>query len=412
MRRKPLSRKARRDLNSVALREDYNRGRQLRRDKDEIKNISNSIIDMDGAIMYYFNEVIKPTVVENKETIKVPVMYASPERWVSVQKMGFMRDKRQQIITPVIVFRRTGMEKNENIPINKLDANKPQNFQTLEQKYSQSNRYDQFSRQIGITPNKEYFNVVVPDYVTLNYEFIIWTSYIEQMNKLIERINYTDNAYWGEPGKMRFRSKIESFTDASELDAGERLVRTNFSVQLYGYIIPEEFNNMVTTKRQLTPKKVIINMDVEKSAAELIKKGEEGGGVSIQSPVRDIFGIAVSNPLTLSAGTGVSLSNDGVGFDGSQPLTQTISIGQPVGTTDNVTFNQVTAGSLIFGNPTTYSHDGISGSINITGSLTTNGNMTVQGDMTVQGTLTAKDFKVVVLNLEILSMIHTREQVV
>ena len=151
---------------------------------------------MDGAIMYYFNEVIKPTVVENKETIKVPVMYASPERWVSVQKMGFMRDKRQQIITPVIVFRRTGMEKNENIPINKLDANKPQNFQTLEQKYSQSNRYDQFSRQIGITPNKEYFNVVVPDYVTLNYEFIIWTSYIEEINKLIERINYTDNAYW------------------------------------------------------------------------------------------------------------------------------------------------------------------------------------------------------------------------
>ena len=401
-RQKPLPRKARRDLNSISIREDYNRARQLRRDKDEIKNISNSIIDMDSAILYYFNEVIKPTVVENKETIKVPVMYASPERWVSVQKNGFMRDKRQQLITPVIVFRRTGMEKNENIPINKLDANKPQNFQTLEQKYSQSNRYDQFSRTIGITPNKEYFNVVVPDYVTLNYEFIIWTSYIEQMNKLVERINYTDNAYWGEPGKMRFRSKIESFSDASEMDAGERLVRTNFSVQLYGYIIPEEFNNYQTTKRQLTPKKVIINMDVEKSAEELIKKGEEGGGVSIQSPVRDIFGISVSNPMTFTGGTGVTLSNDGVGFDGSQPLTQQISIGQPVGTTDNVTFNQVSATTLVFGNPTTYSHDGISGSINITGSLTTNGNTTVNGNMTVQGTLTAKEFHSTLVSSSIL----------
>ena len=50
----------------------------------------------EGVIMYYFNEVIKPTIVENKETIKVPVMYA-PERWVSVQKQGFMRDKRQTI---------------------------------------------------------------------------------------------------------------------------------------------------------------------------------------------------------------------------------------------------------------------------------------------------------------------------
>ena len=401
-RQKPLSRKARRDLNSISIREDYNRANLLRRDKDEIKNISNTIIDMDGAIMYYFNEVIKPTVTENKETVKVPVMYASPERWVSVQKQGFMRDKRQQLITPVIVFRRTGMEKNENIPINKLDANKPQNFQTLTQKYSQSNRYDQFSRTVGITPNKEYFNVVVPDYVTLNYEFIIWTSYIEQMNKLIERINYTDNAYWGEPGKMRFRSRIESFSDASEMDAGERLVRTNFSVQLYGYIIPEEFNRYQTTKRQLTPKKVIINMDVEKSADELIKKGETGGGVSIQSPVRDIFGIAVSNPLTLTGGTGVTLSNDGIGFDGSQPLTQTISIGQPVGTTDNVTFNQVTAGTLVFGNPTTYSHSGISGSVNITGSLTTSGNMSVIGDMTVQGTLTAKEFHSTLVSSSIL----------
>ena len=401
-RQKPLSRKARRDLNSIAIREDYNRANQLRRDKDEIKNISNTIIDMDSAIMYYFNEVIKPTVVENKETIKVPVMYASPERWVSVQKQGFMRDKRQQLITPVIVFRRTGMEKNENIPINKLDANKPQNFQTLTQKYSQSNRYDQFSRTVGITPNKEYFNVVVPDYVTLNYEFIIWTSYIEQMNKLIERINYTDNAYWGEPGKMRFRSRIESFSDASEMDAGERLVRTNFSVQLYGYIIPEEFNRYQTTKRQLTPKKVIINMDVEKSADELIKKGEEGGGVSIQSPVRDIFGISVSNPMTFTGGTGVTLSNDGVGFDGSQPLTQQISIGQPVAPTDNVTFNQVSATTLVFGNPTTYSHDGISGSINITGSLTTNGNTTVNGNMTVQGTLTAKEFHSTLVSSSIL----------
>lgn len=213
-RQKPLSRKARRDFRNLSQREDYNRGRELRRDKDDIKNISNQIIDMDSAIMYYFNEVIKPTVTENKETVKVPVMYASPERWVSIQKMGFMRDKRQQLITPVIVFRRTGMSKNENLPQNKIDANNPQQFVTIEQNYNQQNRYDAFSKQIGLTPNKTYYNVVMPDYVILNYEFTIWTSYIEQMNKLVERINYTNGSYWGEPGKMRFRSKIESFSDS------------------------------------------------------------------------------------------------------------------------------------------------------------------------------------------------------
>ena len=255
-RSKPVSRKVRRDLNNLSLRQDYNRANQIRRDKDDINNISVGVMDHDSAIMYYFNEVIKPTVVDNKETVKVPVMYASPERWYTIQRQGFLRDKRQKILTPVIVFRRTGIEKNENIPVDKLDANRPQNFQTFTQKYSQSNRYDQFSRTVGITPNKEHFSVVVPDHMILNYEFTIWTSYIEQMNKLIEKINYTDGAYWGEPGKLRFRSRIESFSDASEMDAAERLVKTTFSVQLMGYILPEEFNDMVTTKRHLTPRKL------------------------------------------------------------------------------------------------------------------------------------------------------------
>ena len=34
------------------------------------------------------------------------------------------------------------------------------------------------------------------------------------MNQIVEKINYSDGAYWGEPGKMRFRTQIESFSDA------------------------------------------------------------------------------------------------------------------------------------------------------------------------------------------------------
>jgi hypothetical protein len=213
------------------------------------------------------------------------------------------------------------------------------------------------------------------------------------MNKLVERINYTNGSYWGEPGKMRFRSKIESFSDASEMDTqGERLVKTNFTVEMMGYIIPEEFNRYTTTRKYLTPKKVIINMDTERPAEEFVKS-EVGGGVSINTPTQDVYSISVSKPLTFTAGTGVTLSSDGVGFDGSQPVTQNISIGQDVSTTSNVTFNQVSTNTLVFGNPTTYSYTGISGSVNITGSLTTSGNVTVNGDMTVLGTLTAQEIK-------------------
>ena len=68
--------------------------------------------------------------------------------------------------------------------------------------------------------------------MVLSYDFIVWTHYIEQMNKLIERINWSAGAYWGEPNRMRFRTNIDSYTDATEVADRERLIRTEFSVSL------------------------------------------------------------------------------------------------------------------------------------------------------------------------------------
>jgi hypothetical protein len=75
-------------------------------------------------------------------------------------------------------------------------------------------------------------------------------------------------------------------------------------------------------------------------------------------------------------------------------LTQQFSIGQDVGTTADVTFNQVTASNSIqIGDSSTiYTETGISGSIDITGSFETTGDLTVQGDTTIAGTLTANEF--------------------
>ena len=92
----------------------------------------------------------------------------------------------------MIVFKRTGMSRDDNIPIDKLDANDPNLFYSFEKKFTQHNRYDKFSVQQNLSPNKEYYNVKISDYVQLSYEFTIWTSYIEQMNKIVEKINYSD----------------------------------------------------------------------------------------------------------------------------------------------------------------------------------------------------------------------------
>ena len=376
-------------------RNTFNRGRKISRNSpgaaDDVKNLSVGIMDMDSAIMYYFNEVIKPEVTVNEEKVKVPCIYASPERWNQITKQGFLRDKKRQIIVPLIVFKRTGMSRDDNMPIDKLDANDPKIFYSFQKRYSQQNRFDKFSVLQNIEPNREYYNVAMPDYVSLTYEFTIWTSYIEQMNSIVENINFSDGAYWGEPGKMRFRTKIESFSDASQVE-GERLIKTTFGMNLNGYILPESFNDEITTQKYLTPKKIIIREETDKILS-LTEDAPESKQSGVDSSFKDVFGITVGNSFILTQGTGVTISNSGVGFDGSTKLTQNMSIGQDVATSANVTFNQVTASNAIqIGDTSTiYSSTGISGDIDITGSFETTGNLTVQGNTTIQGTITANE---------------------
>ena len=54
---------------------EFNRGTKVSRNspavKDDVKNVSVGLMDMDSSILYYFNEVIKPEVDVNKEKVKV-----------------------------------------------------------------------------------------------------------------------------------------------------------------------------------------------------------------------------------------------------------------------------------------------------------------------------------------------------
>ena len=376
-----------------------NRGYLYSRADDKVKSPSVTLMDMDSAILNYFEKVIKPSVKDNDENIKVPIMYASPERWKAIQRDGFMRDKKRQTITPVIVYRRTSIEKDETIPQDKLDANNPHMFYTFEKKFSDINRYDNLTTQVGLIPQREYYNVTFPDYVTLTYDFIIWTTYIEQMNKIVERVTYSDGAYWGDPDKMRFRTKVDSFTDATEISDAERLVRTNFTVTLRGYLLPaSNFDHRSTTQKYMTPKRVVFGMEADAAVTKVAGQPgqfiegltDESFAMSTGTPV-DTVGVSTTFPLVFSAGTGIILSRDGIEFDGSSRLEQEVSIGQAVGTTDNVTFNQVSASSLIL-DGTVYDGGSISGSLGITGSVTSTGNFTVNGNATIDGIVTAQEF--------------------
>ena len=283
-RTKPMPRKERilkgRELNRGLQR---GRGSETNQRKDTTQNVSVGLMDVDAAIMYYFNEVIKPKVVINKQEVKVPVFYANAERWKSIQKDGYVRDVKGSLITPLIVFKRTSIEDDETLPIDKLDANDPKQFYTFEKKYSQQQRYDRFSVLQGLLPQKEYYTTAVPDHMKLNYECIVWTPYIEDMNTIIEQVNFSDGAYWGEPNKFKFLSSIDSFEDATEMADNERIIKTNFNMSFNGYLIPESFNEFLTTQRYFTPKQVVVEDESGLIISSLFSPDSRSEKVSIFS---------------------------------------------------------------------------------------------------------------------------------
>jgi len=219
-----------------------NRENQISLKDDTVKLPTVGFKDIDGAIIYYFNNVIKPSVIQNGAKIDVPVLYGSPERWAGVQKDSFYRDKDGKIQVPLIMFKKSGIEKNRTLG-NKLDGNEVNNFAIYQKKYSKRNIYDRFSLLTNRQPAEELYGVVIPDYVTITYQCVIFTDYVEQCDKLVEALNFASDSYWGDKERYRFRAMIDSYTPTVEVVQGQdRAVKATFTIKLNGYIITDTYN--------------------------------------------------------------------------------------------------------------------------------------------------------------------------
>jgi len=218
------------------------RANQISLKDDTVKLPIIGLKDIDEAIVFYFKNVIKPSVIQNGAKIDVPVLYGSPERWSSVQKDGFYRDKDGKLQVPLIMFKKSNIEKNRNLG-NKLDGNEVNNFVIYQKKYSKRNIYDRFSLLGNRNPSEELYGVVIPDYVTVTYQCVVFTDYVEQCDKLIEALNFASDSYWGDKDRYRFRAMIDSFAPTIEMVQGQdRGVKATFSIKLNGYIITDTYN--------------------------------------------------------------------------------------------------------------------------------------------------------------------------
>lgn len=215
-----------------------NRIEQTRSEGTNEKISSVSLEDHDEAIISFFNDVIKPQVEQNGSVISVETKLANMELWKQLQQDGYHLDENGKILLPCIIIKRNNIERNSEMG-HKIDGSKVNIWRYYTQTYSSKNPYLNNIKDPDNKPEEKIFAVAQPDYITINYEGIIQSNYLEHNNKLIEYILYWSNTYWGIPGKYKFLTKINSFEENNEFDVGrERIIITTFNLEVKGYLLP------------------------------------------------------------------------------------------------------------------------------------------------------------------------------
>jgi hypothetical protein len=207
--------------------------------------------DIDETILGHINEVMAIHVPEANKTVPIPTFYSDRERWVEARRNGVLKDKNGTIQPPFITFKRNSIEKNDLSPYGYEHDIHRKYGTTVVRSTSKAfdNRYTRFSQLYDEKPVKKMIVTSVPDYVTIPYDFMVWTAYIEQMNIIQEAFIEQSNKYWGYNTAHKFLSVVDSISNDNSISAGEeRLIKSTFTVTVNAYLLPEYINSDITKK--------------------------------------------------------------------------------------------------------------------------------------------------------------------
>lgn len=236
--------------------------------------------DLDRAIFNLFDKDIPLFYIHANQQRKVPVIFATGERFAILRRKEPLVDKNNAIILPLISIIRNsvenkpqkGMANNMMFPsvIAKRIAEEDTAWKQISNKenllnslYSPAKKTEvegDLSLQPKLSNNiVEVIEIPPPRYFGATYEVTIWSSFTQQMNAIMETIMsaYTlhpgqqfrvesDKGYW-------FPAFIESSVsqDASYQDFSdqERYVKYSFNITATGYIVAPDIMGGKTALR-------------------------------------------------------------------------------------------------------------------------------------------------------------------
>jgi hypothetical protein len=269
---------------------------QVRRDKDKTRSLGVTLYDVDFAIKSFIDNKMQIRIEDYGEYIPVPTIYANAEKWASIQKDGFLKDKKGKTLAPLITFRRSSVNIKSEMRRNKV-ANTNQIAYIMRHKYNTTTPYDRFSTQYGAKRPSEYFMTPMPDYVDITYDFIIWCEYQNQLNYIVENFVYFSGQAFGDKNFFKFSTNMDSISmEDSNTTGQDRIVRASFQITAHAYLLPKDIAAQTTTKRLVTANKIVfvseafsdINSVLGREKTELIQNSDEFN--AFNSDARRILG--------------------------------------------------------------------------------------------------------------------------
>ena len=256
-----------------------NRAEQTRRDDDVIRTAKRTTYDIDYAIKWFVDNEIQPQIISNQIVTRVPTIWSNGEKWDNVRRLGYLRDEKGMLQSPLIMLKRNTVTERDSVKT--LDVNRPQseNVRVYKSKYNERNRYEDslFPMPINEPANSEKIYIAdIPKYVTIDYDMMIWCDFTTQLNSVIDQILPYGRFAWGNEFN-KFTTTLGPINFETVNTVGEdRLVRATIPLTVLGTLLSEQEVRRSTLRKMYSIKQLTfdqyVDVDVDLFSTTIVPK--------------------------------------------------------------------------------------------------------------------------------------------
>jgi len=236
-----------------------NRAEQTRRDDDVIRTPKRTVYDIDYAIKWYIENEIQPQITHQQQLVPVPVIFANGEKWDNVQRLGYIRDEKGMLQSPLIMINRKSIGERDNLKNLDVNLTQPGSKMIYRNRYNARNRYEDtlfpIPKNLPQDSQKIYL-LDIPKYVTVSYDIMMWCDFTTQLNDLVDQFLPYNRFAWGNDAN-RFVTYIDPVTFEIVNTVGQdRLVRASMPISVDGTLLNGQEARQSTIQKMYSIKKV------------------------------------------------------------------------------------------------------------------------------------------------------------